>query len=57
MKGGENIIEPSSSFFRGGRVLVARVLLEAVETGPEAKIRFHSCCCIPRYWSNHESEE
>jgi hypothetical protein len=35
-------------FFRGKRVLVARVLLEVVETGPEAKIRFHSCCCTPR---------
>jgi hypothetical protein len=39
MKGEENIIEPSWK-----RILAAQVLLEAVETGPEAKIRFRCRC-------------
>ena len=56
-KSGKTLSSQVGVFFRGERVLVARVLLEAVETGPEAKpvsfLLLHLSVC----WSNHEGEE
>jgi hypothetical protein len=56
-KSGKTLSSQVGVFFRGERVLVARVLLEAVETGPEAKPVSFLLLHPSGYWPNHEGEE